>query len=73
METETCLPEVSPMTESKRTKRCMVCAKESEFEGAICPACQALIRGEALEKNRQIRKDADRELHKEGSTPEKKK
>lgn len=52
--------------------RCMACAKEGAFEGGICDPCKALIRGEALEQQHQIKKDADRSLHKEGTVIEKK-
>ena len=52
--------------------RCMACAKEGAFEGGICDLCKALIRGEALEQQHQIKKDADRSLHKEGTVIEKK-
>jgi hypothetical protein len=52
--------------------RCMACAKEGVFEGGICDPCKALIRGEALEQQHQIRKEADRSLHKEGTVVEKK-
>jgi hypothetical protein len=52
--------------------RCMACAKEGAFEGGICDPCKALIRGEALEKHHQIKKEADRSLHKEGTDIEKK-
>jgi hypothetical protein len=52
--------------------RCMACAKEGAFEGGICDPCKALIRGEALEQQHQIRKEADRSLHKEGTVVEKK-
>ena len=52
--------------------RCMVCAKEGAFEGGICDLCKALIRGEALEQQHQIKKDADRSLHREGTIIEKK-
>ncbi|HEY7528114.1 MAG TPA: hypothetical protein VH660_03110 [Candidatus Deferrimicrobiaceae bacterium] len=58
------------MTEIK--KRCMVCGKPDPGEDSICPVCKALIRGEALDRQKQIKKDADRELHKEGSDPLKK-
>ncbi|HZW35366.1 MAG: hypothetical protein ACM319_08415 [Deltaproteobacteria bacterium] len=53
------------MTEQK--KRCMVCGIQDPGEDSICPVCKALIRGEALDHQHQIKKDADRELHKEGS------
>jgi hypothetical protein len=59
------------MTDVKR--RCMICAKEKAFEGSICRECEAMIRGEAAGKKQQIRKDAERELRKEGLDPEKKK
>ncbi len=52
--------------------RCMVCAKEGAFEGGICELCKAIIRGDALEQQHQIKKDADRSLHKEGTVIEKK-
>jgi hypothetical protein len=55
------------MTEPK--SRCLVCGKPDPGEDSICPVCKALIRGEALEHQKQIKKDADRELHKEGSDP----
>jgi hypothetical protein len=44
----------------------MVCAREGAFEGGICDMCKAIIRGEALEGQHQIRKEADKSLHKEG-------
>jgi len=50
----------------------MACAKEGTYEGGICDPCKALIRGEALEKRHQIKKEADRSLHKEGTVVEKK-
>lgn len=53
-------------------KRCMACAKEGAFEGGICDPCKALIRGEALEKRQQVKKEADRTLHKEGTVREEK-
>lgn len=52
--------------------RCMACAKEGAFEGGICDLCKANIRGEALEKQHKIRKDADKALNKEGTDIEKK-
>ena len=52
--------------------RCMVCAKEGMFEGGICDLCKAIIRGEALEGQHQLRKEADKSLHKEGLEIEKK-
>lgn len=57
------------MTEGKR--RCMVCAKEKSFEGTICTECQAMIRGEAVEKGKRIRKDAEKEIRREGIPPKK--
>lgn len=52
---------------------CMVCAKQGAFEGGICDLCKAIIRGEALEGQHQIKKDAERSLHKEGTVLEEKK
>ena len=53
-------------------KRCMACAREGTFKGGICDQCKALIRGEALEQQHQVKKEADRSLHKEGLEIEKK-
>lgn len=55
----------------ERKPRCMVCGKEKELAGGICEACKAMIRGEAADKRREIRKDAERELKKEGGPPKK--
>ncbi|MBI5419189.1 MAG: hypothetical protein HZA60_03780 [Deltaproteobacteria bacterium] len=57
------------MAEEKR--RCMVCGKEKEMADTICDECKASIRGEALDKHKQIKKDAEREFRKEGVKPEK--
>ncbi|MGE5247531.1 MAG: hypothetical protein ACM3L8_04215 [Verrucomicrobiota bacterium] len=51
---------------------CMVCARPGVFKGGICDDCKARIRGEAREKQQQIRKEADRSLHKEGTVVERK-
>ncbi len=48
-------------------KRCIVCGVADPGDDTICPVCKAMIRGEAVARHREIRKDADRVLHKEGS------
>ena len=53
------------------TKRCMVCAKEKAFEGSICEEFKAMIRGEASEKGKRIKKEAEREIRREGIPPKK--
>jgi len=60
------------MTTTHDQNHCMVCAREGAFEGGICDLCKARIRGEALEQQHQVKKDADRSLHKEGTVIEKK-
>ncbi len=57
---------------AERKHRCTVCGKAFEG-GSICPHCEAMIRGEAIEKHHQVRKDAEREFHKEGVEPDAKK
>src|SRR4030065_1511797 len=52
-------------------KRCMVCAKEKAFEGSIFDDCKALIRGEASEKGKKIKQEAEREIRREGIPPKK--
>lgn len=54
------------------TRKCMVCAREHAEGGSICPACQARIRGEVLERQKQVRKDAEKELHRQEGEPPKK-
>ena len=56
---------------TERTQRCMVCAKEKTFTGTICEECKAMIRGEATEKGKKIRKEAEREIRREGVPPKK--
>ena len=58
-------------TEFSKT-HCMVCAREGGFEGGIGDLCKAKIRGEALEGQHQLKKEADKSLHKEGLVIEKK-
>ena len=53
------------------TKRCIVCAKENTSEGSICEKCKAMIRGEATEKGKKIRKEAEKEIRREGVPPKK--
>jgi len=50
-----------------KMKRCMVCGVADPGEDTICPLCKAMIRGEAVERHRAIKKDADRVLHREGT------
>mgnify|MGYP001225530050 CR=1 FL=1 len=54
------------------TRRCMICGKEKEMTDTICDLCKAEIRGEAVDKHKQIKKNADRELRKEGVIPDRK-
>jgi len=56
---------------TERKQRCMVCAKEKIFEGSICEECKAMIRGEATEKGKKIRKEAEKEIRREGIPPKK--
>ena len=60
------------MTTDFSKTHCMVCAKEGAFEGGICDLCKAIIRGEALQGQHQVKKEADKSLHKEGLVIEKK-
>ena len=54
---------------TERKQRCMVCAKEKTFVGSICEECKAMIRSEATEKGKKIRKEADKEIRREGIPP----
>lgn len=56
----------------KGHKRCTVCGIAEPEDGMICEKCKALIRGEAVDKHKEIKKDADREFRKGGVDPAKK-
>jgi hypothetical protein len=56
---------------AQKKSRCMVCGKEKLMEGSICEKCKAMIRQEASEGQKKIKKDAEKELKKKGVTPEK--
>ncbi len=56
---------------AEKKSRCMVCGKEQLMEGSICERCNAMIRQEATEGQKKIRKDAEKELKKKGISPEK--
>ena len=60
------------MTTTTVKNQCLVCAKAGAFEGGICDLCKAIIRGEALEGQHHVKKEAERSLHKEGLVIEKK-
>lgn len=50
----------------------MICAKPGPHQGGICDPCKAKIRGEALQEQQQVKKDADRSLRREGTAGESK-
>jgi len=56
---------------SERKQRCMVCAREKTFAGTICEECKAMIRGEAAEKGKKIKQDAEKAIRREGVPPKK--
>lgn len=52
---------------AEKALRCLVCGKPDPGEDVICPACKAHIRGEAVQRHKEIKKEADKALHKEGT------
>lgn len=50
-----------------KTIRCLVCGKLDPGEDTICTVCKALIRGEAINRQNAIRKEAEKALHEEGT------
>ncbi len=50
-----------------KTIRCLVCGKPDPGEDTICTVCKALIRGEAINRQHAIKKEAEKALHKEGT------
>jgi hypothetical protein len=59
------------MTET--IKKCMVCANPAEsLRGGICEPCQDKIRREAMGEQARNNESAERELSRQGVTPNKK-
>ncbi len=56
---------------AEKKSRCMVCGKERLMEGSICDNCKAMIQQEASEGQKKIKREAEKELKKEGVTPDK--
>jgi hypothetical protein len=54
----------------EKKSKCMVCGKEKFMEGSICEKCNAMIRQDASEGQKRIKKEADKKLKKEGVSPE---
>jgi hypothetical protein len=54
----------------KKSRRCMVCAREFEMAASVCESCNAKIRGEAGGKKEGLRKEAEREIRRAGVSPE---
>ena len=52
---------------AEKTRHCLVCGAADPGEDTICSFCKAMIRGEAVERHKEIKKEADRVLHKEGT------
>jgi hypothetical protein len=52
---------------AEKTMRCLVCGKPDTGGDSICPRCKAQIRGEALVHQKEVMKEADKALHKEGT------
>ncbi len=58
---------------SEAAKRCMICAKPSEFlKGGICQPCQDRIRREAMGEQAGVADRAEREISHHGIAPTKK-
>lgn len=51
-------------------KKCIICGQQQPLRGGICDPCQERIRREALGEQANIRSQADKELKKQGVTPE---
>ena len=49
----------------------MVCGKQTIVRGGICEPCQDRIRREAMGEQAGLREQADKELKKQGITPDK--
>jgi hypothetical protein len=51
-------------------KLCMLCGLEEVETGSICPSCAAGVKREALGKQADLKRQAEREVRRQGVNPE---
>jgi hypothetical protein len=51
-------------------KLCMLCGLEEVEIGSICPSCAAGVKREALGKQANLKRQAEREVRRQGVNPE---
>jgi hypothetical protein len=55
---------------AEKPKLCMLCGIEEVETGSICPACSAGVKREALGKQANLKRQAEREVRRQGVNPE---
>jgi hypothetical protein len=53
-----------------KPKLCMICGLEEVESGSICPSCAEGVKREALGKQANLKRQAEREARRQGVTPE---
>jgi hypothetical protein len=53
-----------------KPKLCMLCGLEEVESGSICPSCADGVKREALGKQANLKRQAEREARRQGVTPE---
>jgi hypothetical protein len=53
-----------------KPKLCMLCGLEDVETGSICPTCAAGVKQEALGKQANLKRQAEREVRRQGVNPE---
>jgi hypothetical protein len=51
-------------------KMCMICGLQEVETSSICPACSEGVKREALGKQTDLRRQAEREIRRQGVNPE---
>jgi hypothetical protein len=55
---------------AEKPKLCMLCGFEEVETGSICPSCAEGVKREALGKQANLKRQAEREARRQGVTPE---
>ncbi len=55
---------------AERERVCILCGKKEEMLSYICPACQDKIQREVMGRRREMRKEAEQALRRNGVVPD---
>jgi hypothetical protein len=55
---------------AKEPKLCMICGLQEVETGSVCPACAEGVKREALGKQANLKRQAEREIRRQGVNPD---